>query len=134
MTQVVHNQEQLLKGKTVLIVDDDMRNVYSLSSALRAKELRVITAADGQEALDELGAHPETNVVLMDVMMPRMDGHEATRRIRSESRFAKLPIIALTAKTMPGERKKCLDAGANDYVPKPVDMDRLLALLRVWLS
>jgi len=134
MTQLVHNHELQLKGKTVLVVDDDMRNVYSLSSALRAKDLRVITAADGQEALDELSAHPETNVVLMDVMMPRMDGHEATRRIRSEPRFAKLPIIALTAKTMPGERKKCLDAGANDYVPKPVDMDRLLALLRVWLS
>jgi len=134
MTQVVHNQETQLKGKTVLIVDDDMRNVYSLSSALRAKDLRVITAADGQEAIDELNSHPETNVVLMDVMMPRMDGHEATRRIREEPRFHKLPIIALTAKTMPGERKKCLDAGANDYVPKPVDLDRLLALLRVWLS
>jgi signal transduction histidine kinase/CheY-like chemotaxis protein len=134
MIERVHQHEPLLKGKTVLIVDDDMRNVYSLSSALRAKDLRVLTAADGQEALDELETHPETNVVLMDVMMPRMDGHEATRRIREEPRFQKLPIIALTAKTMPGERKKCLDAGANDYVPKPVDLDRLLALLRVWLS
>jgi len=123
-----------LDGKTVLLVDDDMRNVYSLSSALRAKNLTVLTAADGQEALDELDRHPDTDVVLMDVMMPRMDGHEATRRIRVQDRFRDLPIIALTAKTMPGEREKCIDAGANDYVPKPVDVSRLLALLRVWLS
>ncbi|HEV7557852.1 MAG TPA: response regulator, partial [Kofleriaceae bacterium] len=123
-----------LDGKTVLVVDDDMRNVYSLSSALRAKNLTVLTAADGQEALDELDRHPDTDVVLMDVMMPRMDGHEATRRIRVQTRFRDLPIIALTAKTMPGEREKCIDAGANDYVPKPVDVSRLLALLRVWLA
>jgi CheY-like chemotaxis protein len=134
MTGLVHQKEQALDGKTVLIVDDDMRNVYSLASALKAKRLHVLTAADGQEALDELAAHPDTSAVLMDVMMPRMDGHEATRRIRAQAHFQKLPIIALTAKTMPGERKKCLDAGANDYVPKPVDVDRLLALLRVWLS
>ncbi len=134
MTELVHNQEAVLAGKTVLVVDDDMRNVYSLSSALRAKQLRVLTAADGQEALDELAQHPETGAVLMDVMMPRMDGHEATRRIRAQARFAALPVIALTAKTMPGEREKCLEAGASDYIPKPVDVDRLLALLRVWLS
>jgi CheY-like chemotaxis protein len=133
-TDVMVAPEAQLVGKTVLIVDDDMRNVYSLSNALRAKGLRILTAADGQEALDELSAHPDTNAVLMDVMMPRMDGHEATRRLRAEPRFQKLPIIALTAKTMPGERERCLSAGANDYVPKPVDLERLFDLLRVWLN
>ena len=126
--------EPSLDGKTVLIVDDDMRNVYSLAGALRAKHLRVLTASDGIEALDELAKHPETDAVLIDVMMPRMDGHEATRRIREMPQFADLPIIALTAKTMPGEREKCLDAGANEYVPKPVDVAQLLQLLRVWLG
>jgi CheY-like chemotaxis protein len=126
--------ETILDGKTVLVVDDDMRNVYSLSSALRAKNLRVLTATDGQEALDELAQHPETSAVLMDIMMPRMDGHEATRRIRAQDKFRELPIIALTAKTMNGERERCLEAGASDYVPKPVDVDRLVALLRRWLG
>ncbi len=127
-------EEPSFDGKTVLIVDDDMRNVYSLAGALRAKHLRVLTASDGIEALDELAKHPETDAVLIDVMMPRMDGHEATRRIREMPQFADLPIIALTAKTMPGEREKCLDAGANEYVPKPVDLAQLLQLLRVWLG
>jgi CheY-like chemotaxis protein/antitoxin (DNA-binding transcriptional repressor) of toxin-antitoxin stability system len=123
-----------LDGKKVLLVDDDMRNVYSLSSALRGRRLEVITAADGQEALDELARHPDVDVVLMDVMMPVMDGHEATRRIRQQERFATLPIIALTARTGKGEREKCLAAGANDYVAKPVDVTRLLGLIRVWLE
>ena len=126
--------EPSLDGKTVLIVDDDMRNVYSLAGALRAKHLRVLTASDGIEALDELAKHPETDAVLIDVMMPRMDGHEATRRIRELPQFRDLPIIALTAKTMPGDREKCLEAGANEYVPKPVDVAQLLQLLRVWLG
>jgi two-component system chemotaxis sensor kinase CheA len=126
--------EPSLDGKTVLIVDDDMRNVYSLAGALRAKHLRVLTASDGLEALDELARHPETDAVLIDVMMPRMDGHEATRKIREMPQFADLPIIALTAKTMPGEREKCLEAGANEYVPKPVDVAQLIQLLRVWLD
>jgi CheY-like chemotaxis protein len=94
----------------------------------------VLTATDGQEALDELAQHPETSAVLMDIMMPRMDGHEATRRIRAQDKFRELPIIALTAKTMNGERERCLEAGASDYVPKPVDVDRLVALLRRWLG
>ncbi|MEJ7597460.1 MAG: ATP-binding protein [Kofleriaceae bacterium] len=123
-----------LDGKTVLIVDDDMRNVYSLAGALRAKHLRVLTASDGLEALDELAAHPDTDAVLIDIMMPRMDGHEATRRIRAQSQFANLLIIALTGKTMPGDRENCLEAGANEYVPKPVDVAQLLELLRVWLG
>jgi signal transduction histidine kinase/CheY-like chemotaxis protein/HAMP domain-containing protein len=122
-----------LDGKRVLIVDDDMRNVYSLSSALRARHLDVYTASDGHEALAELDAHPDVDAVLMDVMMPHMDGHEATRRIRAQPRFRELPIIALTAKTMADDRAACLGAGASDFVAKPVDVDRLLALLRVWL-
>jgi signal transduction histidine kinase/DNA-binding response OmpR family regulator/HAMP domain-containing protein len=126
-------QETRLDGKRVLIVDDDMRNVYSLSSALRARHLDVFTASDGEEALAELDAHPDVDAVLMDVMMPRMDGHEATRRIRAQERFRALPIIALTAKTMADDRAACLAAGASDFVPKPVDVDRLVALLRVWL-
>jgi signal transduction histidine kinase/DNA-binding response OmpR family regulator len=130
---VVTAHESRLDGKRVLIVDDDMRNVYSLSSALRARHLDVFTASDGEEALAELDAHPDVDAVLMDVMMPRMDGHEATRRIRAQDRFRTLPIIALTAKTMADDREACLAAGASDFVPKPVDVDRLLALLRVWL-
>jgi signal transduction histidine kinase len=120
-------------GRTVMIVDDDMRNVYSLSSALRSKRLHVITAADGQEALDELDRCARVDVVLMDVMMPRMDGHEATRRIRAQPRFRDLPIIAITAQTMAGDREKCIAAGASDYIAKPLDFGQLLRVLRTWL-
>jgi signal transduction histidine kinase/CheY-like chemotaxis protein/HAMP domain-containing protein len=133
MFQVVHGREAVLEGKRVLIVDDDMRSLYSLTNALQAKQLHIIAAADGVEALEMLAAHQDTNLVLMDIMMPRMDGHEAIRRIRKQPRFQRLPIIALTARTIPGERQRCLDAGATDYIPKPVDIDRLVSLLRVWL-
>ncbi|HKE18012.1 MAG TPA: response regulator [Kofleriaceae bacterium] len=132
--ELVHNREAVLEGKRILIVDDDMRNLYSLTNALQAKRLHIIAAADGQEALDQLEQHADTDMVLMDIMMPRMDGHEAIRRIRQHPQFNRMPIIALTARTMPGERQKCLDAGATDFIPKPVDIDRLLSLLRVWLS
>ncbi len=118
-----------LKGRRVLIVDDDMRNVYSLSSALRAVELDVIAAADGVEAIEVLESATGVDAVLMDIMMPRMDGFEAIRRIRQMPRRRGLPIVALTAKTMPGDRKKCLDAGASDYLPKPVDIDQLVSVL-----
>jgi CheY-like chemotaxis protein/signal transduction histidine kinase len=134
MIEVVHGREAMLEGKRVLIVDDDMRNVYSLTNALQSKRLDIIAAADGQEALEQLEEHEDIDIVLMDIMMPRMDGHEAIRRIRGIPRLHKMPIIALTAKTMPGERQKCMDAGASDYIPKPVDIDRLLSLMRVWLS
>jgi CheY-like chemotaxis protein len=132
--QGVNVPEPLLDGKTVMIVDDDMRNLYSLSTSLRGKNLRIITAADGQEALDELERNPDVDVVLMDVMMAGMSGREATRRIRIQPRFQKLPIIALSASTMDGEREKCIEAGASDYMAKPVDVGRLLGLLRTWLS
>ena len=126
--------EPVLDGKTVLVVDDDMRNVYALSNALSAKRLHVITAADGQEALDELDRHPAVDAVLMDVVLPRMDGLEAIGRVRAQARFGALPIIALTATTTPGERERCIAAGASDYLPKPVDIGRLFGLLRTWLG
>jgi CheY-like chemotaxis protein len=128
-----HGPEPALDGKIVLVVDDDMRTVYALSNALITKRLQVITAADGQEALDELDRHPELDLVVIDVMMPRMDGLEAIRRVRAQPRFRDLPIIALTASAMPGERERCLAAGASDHLAKPVDLGQLLGLLRTWL-
>ncbi|WP_396930672.1 response regulator [Mycolicibacterium sp.] len=126
--------DESLAGNTVLLVDDDVRNVFSLGSALKRYGITVIPARNGQEGLDSLAAHPEVGLVLMDIMMPVMDGYEAMRRIRAESRWRSLPIVALTAKAMKGDRQKCLDAGASDYVTKPVDMDQLTSVLRVWLG
>jgi signal transduction histidine kinase/ActR/RegA family two-component response regulator len=122
--------EVSLAGKTVLLVDDDMRNLYSLASVLRAREITVVTAADGAEALDALDREAGIDAVLMDVMMPVMDGHEATRRIRAQDRFRALPVIALTARATEGERERCLESGATDYLPKPIDVPLLLDALR----
>ncbi len=121
------------EGCTVLLVDDDMRNLFALSGAFSAQGLRIVEATTGQEALDQLERTPEVDLVLMDIMMPEMDGLEAIRRIRQQARFAELPIIAMTAKAMPGDRQSCIDAGANDYVPKPLDLGKLSSLMRVWL-
>ncbi len=126
--------DESLEGNTVLLVDDDVRNVFSLGSALKRYGIKVIPASNGQEGLDVLAAHPEVGLVLMDIMMPVMDGYEAMRRIRAEVRWRSLPVVALTAKAMKGDRQKCLDAGASDYVTKPVDMDQLTSVLRVWLA
>jgi CheY-like chemotaxis protein/signal transduction histidine kinase/CHASE3 domain sensor protein len=126
--------DESLEGNTVLLVDDDVRNVFSLGSALKRYGIKVIPASNGQEGLDVLAAHPEIGLVLMDIMMPVMDGYEAMRRIRAEVRWRSLPVVALTAKAMKGDRQKCLDAGASDYVTKPVDMDQLTSVLRVWLA
>lgn len=126
--------DESLEGNTVLLVDDDVRNVFSLGSALKRYGIKVIPASNGQEGLDVLAAHPEIGLVLMDIMMPVMDGYEAMRRIRAETRWRSLPVVALTAKAMKGDRQKCLDAGASDYVTKPVDMDQLTSVLRVWLA
>jgi CheY-like chemotaxis protein len=127
------DKEAMLEKRKVLLVDDDMRNIFSLSSVLDEKGLHIIEATNGFEALAVLETHPDVDIVLMDIMMPEMDGYEAMRRIRKNPRFAQLPIIALTAKAMVGDQKMCLDAGANDYISKPVDIDKLFSLMRVWL-
>ncbi len=129
----IHNREDIFKAKKVLVVDDDMRNVFALSSILEEKGMDVLGAENGKKGLEMLTSTPDINVVLMDIMMPGMDGFEAIAEIRSQPRFKKLPIIALTAKAMRGDRQKCIEAGANDYLAKPVDGDRLLSMLRVWL-
>lgn len=125
--------EEVLQGKTVLIADDDVRNIFSLTKALESYGMRVVSAVDGREAINQLKEYPETDIVLMDMMMPEMDGYESTRLIKSDVRFKKLPVIAVTAKAMSGDREKCIAAGASDYISKPVDIDQLLSLLRVWL-
>jgi len=133
MIRMVHDRDATLKERTVLLVDDDMRNVFALSSVLEDKGLTVVIARDGRESLERLKEHPEVDLVLMDIMMPEMDGYEAMREIRKNRAYAKLPIIALTAKAMKGDRNKCIEAGANDYLAKPVNTEKLLSLLRVWL-
>lgn len=123
-----------LSGRTVLVVDDDMRNIFALSKALRNRGLKVMMAQDGAKALKQLGDNAEIAVVLMDIMMPGMDGYETTREIRKQPQYRDLPIIALTAKAMRGDREKCLEAGANDYLSKPIDVDKLLSMMRVWVA
>ena len=131
--RMLHDPKKMLSGRKVLLVDDDMRNLFALSSVLQQAELVVIKAENGQEALERLKADAEIEVVVMDVMMPVMDGIEATQRIRAEQRWKDLPILALTAKAMPEDRQKCIDAGATDYLSKPVDVERLLTLLKIWM-
>jgi signal transduction histidine kinase/CheY-like chemotaxis protein/CHASE3 domain sensor protein len=124
---------EVLKDKTVLVADDDVRNIFSLTKTLEQYQMKVVSTIDGKEALMQLEAHPETSIILMDMMMPEMDGYETIQRIRSKPGYAKLPIIAVTAKAMTGDRERCIRAGASDYISKPVDKDQLLSLLRVWL-
>ncbi|MEZ4365229.1 MAG: response regulator [Kofleriaceae bacterium] len=127
------DREARFVGRTVLIVEDDVRNVFALSSILEPKGLRLVVARNGREALTALEREPGIDLVLMDLMMPEMDGIEATRQIRTRPAWAKLPIIALTAKAMADDRERCLEAGASDYLTKPIDVDVLLSLLRVWM-
>jgi signal transduction histidine kinase/CheY-like chemotaxis protein len=129
----LHQTDIVLKDKTVLIVDDDMRNIYSLTSALEEEGMHCLTAENGREAVKLLNKNPDVNIILMDVMMPEMDGYEATVEIRKSKNFAKVPIIAITAKAMKGDREKCLAVGMSDYISKPVDINQLLSLMRVWL-
>lgn len=129
----LHKTDEVLKNKTVLVVDDDIRNIYSLTNALEEEGLTCLTAENGKVAIQVLVENPGIDLILMDVMMPEMDGFEATKAIRSMQQFTKLPIIALTAKAMKGDREKCLENAMSDYLSKPVNMDQLLSLMRVWL-
>jgi len=131
--RMVHDKESILAGKKVLMVDDDMRNVFSLKKILEERGIHIVVGKNGRDGIDRLNENPDVDLVLMDIMMPGMNGFEAMEEIRKERRFKDLPIIALTAKAMKGDRAKCIEAGANDYLAKPVDVDRLFSMLRVWL-
>jgi CheY-like chemotaxis protein len=124
---------EVIKNKTVLIADDDVRNIFSLSKALEKHGMKVISAIDGKQAIEKLEEHPEIDIILMDIMMPEMDGYETISAIRENQKYKNLPIFAVTAKAMIGDREKCIKVGASDYISKPVDVDQLLSLLRVWL-
>jgi len=132
-TEGLRGLYEVLANKTVLIADDDVRNIFSLTKALEQHKMKVLAATDGREALQVLKANPGVDVVLMDMMMPEMDGYESTKEIRKISAFKHLPVLAVTAKAMMGDREKCIAAGASDYISKPVDVDQLISLLRVWL-
>jgi CheY-like chemotaxis protein len=133
MLERLRNADGIFQGKKVLLVDDDVRNVFALASVLESHGMEILFAENGKAGIEVLGRNPDVDLVLMDIMMPEMDGYEATRRIREMEEFRQLPIVALTAKAMKGDREKSLMAGASDYVAKPVDTDRLLSLMRVWL-
>src|SRR5262249_55541964 len=122
-----------LAGKKVLIVDDDIRNIFALTSVLERHQMAVASAETGRQAIEQLQSEMDIDLVLMDIMMPEMDGFETIRAIPKIPRFKNLPIIAVTAKAMKGDREKCIEAGAWDYLSKPVDTDQLLAVLRGWL-
>jgi CheY-like chemotaxis protein len=133
MLEQLHRRDPVLAHKKVLIVDDDVRNIFALTSALESHDMDVVHAENGKDALKLLSENADIDVVLMDIMMPEMDGYETTAAIRQIEGFENLPIIALTAKAMKADREKCIQAGASDYISKPLDVDQLLSLLRVWL-
>ncbi len=125
--------EQQVKGRKVLIVDDDIRNIFAMTSLLEPYNMSILSAETGRSAIELLQDNTDVDVVLMDIMMPDMDGYDTMRAIRKLAKFRSLPIIALTAKAMKGDRERCIEAGASDYISKPVDTEQLLALLRMWL-
>ena len=133
LLEQVHTADAVFAGKKVLVVDDDVRNLFALASALEARGMEVLFAENGREGVDCIAENQDVDLVLMDLMMPEMDGYEATRALRERPEFKDLPIICLTAKAMKGDREKCLQAGASDYIAKPVNTEQLLSLLRVWL-
>src|SRR5678815_4887472 len=129
----LRSKNDVLANKKVLVVDDDVRNLFALTTAFEKYNIRAITAESGQEAMNILGEIKDIDIVLMDIMMPEMDGYETTQKIRREHKNNALPIIAVTAKAMKGDREKCIEAGASDYITKPLKIDQLLSLMRVWL-
>jgi CheY-like chemotaxis protein len=129
----LHGSNDVLHGRKVLVVDDDVRNIFALTTVLENHEMDVVSATNGRQAIEIIEEIPDLSIVLMDIMMPEMDGYETMRRIRNNPQLRTLPILALTAKAMKGDREKCLEAGASDYIAKPVNTDQLLSLLRVWL-
>ena len=129
----LHNSNEALRNRKALVVDDDARNIFALTTLLENHEMEVLSATNGRQAIEIIKSTPDLSVVLMDIMMPEMDGYETLREIRKVPEFRSLPILALTAKAMKGDREKCLEAGASDYIAKPVNTDQLVSLLRVWL-
>jgi CheY-like chemotaxis protein len=129
----LYDKEAIFHNKKILIADDDMRNVFALSKVLKEHGMEIIKAENGIKAVEAVIAHPDLDLVLMDVMMPEMDGLEAIRKIREKYIFKDLPILSLTAKAMKEDRKKCIDAGANDYISKPIELERLLSLMKIWI-
>jgi len=130
----VRRSDSTLANRKALVVDDDLRNIFALTSVLEHHDLQVVHAENGRAGIDLLKKTPDVDIVLMDIMMPEMDGYETMRAIREIPKFRNLPIIALTAKAMKGDRDKCIEAGASDYIAKPVDLEQLFAVLRVWIS
>jgi len=133
MLERLHSSDENLVGQKVLLVDDDARNIFALSSVLERRGMQVLTATTGREAISTLESETGVAIVLMDIMMPEMDGYQTMGVIRTNPAFRRLPIIALTAKAMKGDREKCLEAGASDYLAKPVNTEQLLSALRIWL-
>jgi HAMP domain-containing protein/CheY-like chemotaxis protein len=134
MLAASYDSDNALSGKKVLVIDDDVRNIFALTTVLERQQMSVCFTENGKDGIEVLNQQPDIDIVLMDIMMPEMDGYDTTRAIRADPRFTKLPIITLTAKAMKGDREKCIEAGASDYITKPVDTARLISLLRVWLT
>ena len=133
MLERLHGGNEVLRGRKVLVVDDDARNIFALTSVLENQDMEVLSATNGRQAIELIEGTPDLSVVLMDIMMPEMDGYETMRQIRKSPELRTLPILALTAKAMKGDRDKCLEAGASDYLAKPVNTEQLLSALRLWL-
>jgi CheY-like chemotaxis protein len=134
MLERLHSSDEDMSGRTILLVDDDARNLFALSSLLERRGINVLTAANGGDALDLLEKQSSISLVLMDIMMPGMDGYQTIKAVRENPRFERLPIIALTAKAMNEDRERCLEAGASDYLAKPVNTEQLLSTLRLWFA
>jgi CheY-like chemotaxis protein len=128
----IRSKEDILTGRNILVVDDDVRNLFALTTVFERYNINVITAESGKDAIQILNDNPKIEMVLMDIMMPEMDGYETTQKIRREHKNSSLPIIAVTAKAMKGDRQKCIEAGASDYITKPLKIDQLLSLMRLW--